>query len=558
MITRRFAAMLLWICAVVAQTPPPPQAPQASDPNAAQPTKPEERAIIEGNIYSLKTGAPLGKAEIRLRRAESNKQSSFAATSDASGHYILENIDPGQYSLSASRNGYVTTSYGSEAKKQTSTMITLSPAQHMTKADIKLSPQAVVTGRVVDEDNEPMSNVSVQLMKRGYQNGKRTLWPSGQGTSNDKGEYRIFGVGPGRYWAVAVAGRENMMEQSEIRSSKNGQTSYPATYYPNGLSLAEGSQLQIAAGAEIDGIDFHLAKIKSYTVSGKLLNASSSRNINVQLTPHDTDGLPAWDRMKIAMVDSDGKYAFRGVQAGHYDLTASSFSMENRQSTHAEAIVSDSDVDVPLAFGENPDLRGTVRSDDSTETLKPGISVMLRPEGGLMMSAMFPSETKDDGTFTVKSVSLARVRLMLFPLPDGHYIKSIQLGSVESEDTALDLTNGVPGELTITLSAKGATISGSVQDDGQKPVTNGTIVLVPDNRQLQSRYENASPDQNGQFTIKDIAPGSYKLFAFDNVEHGIWLDADWLKPYESKGESIEVKESEKASKNLVIIVTDES
>jgi hypothetical protein len=285
--TRPLASLIIVVCAAVAQTPPPPQSGQTPDPNAAQQTKPEDRAVVEGTIYSLKTGQPLSKAEIKLRRAEGAKSVAFGATTDASGHYVLENVDPGRYTLSASRNGYVTTSYGSEAKKQTSTLLTLSPAQHMSKADIKLSPQAVVTGRVVDEDNEPMANVTVRLMKRGYLNGKPTLWPSEEAITNDKGEYRIFGVGAGKYWADAHLGNGMvMMEQGEVHS-RSGQTSYPSTYYPAGLSSAEGAQLQIAAGAELDGIDFHLTKIKSFTITGKVLNANTSRNVNVQLIPHE-------------------------------------------------------------------------------------------------------------------------------------------------------------------------------------------------------------------------------------------------------------------------------
>jgi hypothetical protein len=158
--------------------------------------------------------------------------------------------------------------------------------------------------------------------------------------------------------------------------------------------------------------------------------------------------------------------------------------------------------------------------------------------------------TKDDGTFTLNSVSLERVRLMLTPMPDGHYIKSIQLGNIQTEDTALDLSNGASGELVITLGTKGATVAGTVQDSQQKMVTNAQIVLIPDDRKIQSHYETASPDQNGRFTIKNIPPGSYKIFAFDNAEYGSWLDPDWLKPYESKGESVAVKESETASKQL--------
>lgn len=553
MILRRLAFVLLLTWAAAAQAPPP----QTPDPNSTQKTKPEDQCVLEGTVYSLKTGQPLRKAEIKMRRTDSKNPASYGASTDASGHYVVESLDPGKYDLSVSRNGYVTTSYGSEGKRRASTLITLSAGQHMTKVDVKMPSQAVVTGRVVDEDNEPMVNVTVQLMARGYQNGKRTLVSSEQSATNDKGEYRIFGVGPGRYWAMAHTGNLMMIGlETEVRSAKGGQTSYPATYYPGVLTLAEAAQVQITAGAEINGVDFHLTKVTSFTISGKILNASGPRQTMVQLMPRDADGAPSWDRMKMAMVDSEGKFAFHGVQPGIYDLSANIFSQDNRKSTHAEVPVSDGDVDVPLTFGENPDLKGTIRFEDESETTKTSFNLFLQPDGAVMGGAS--AETKEDGTFTLKSVAADRFRLNLYPMPEGHYIKSVQLGTAELDDTKIDLTNGIPGEIVVTLSAKGATVSGSIQDDKQAPVTSGTVVLVPDDRKLQSRYETATPDQNGQFTIKNVHPGSYKLFAFDNADFGAWLDADWLRPYETKGESIEVKESEKASKNLVVIVTDES
>ncbi len=396
----RLSIVFLLAWTGVAQVPQPP----SPDPNSTQKTKPEDRCIIEGTIYSLKTGQPLRKAEIQMHRTDAKADSSYGATTDDAGHYVVEGLDPGTYSLSVSRNGYVTTSYGGEVKKRTSTLITLSPAQHMTKADIKLPSQAVVTGRVVDEDNEPMADVMVQLMARGYQNGKPTLFSREQSTTNDKGEYRIYGIGPGKYWVLAHLGNRNgmiMTERTEVRSSKGGQNSYPSTYYPGVLSLAEASQVQVGSGAELNGIDFRLAKIRSFTITGKILDAGAAGRSTVQLMPRDPNGNTAWDRIKVVMVDREGKYVFRGIQPGIYDLSANIFSQDNRKSTHAEVVISDSDVDVPLAFGENPDLKGTIRFEDPSDTFKPGMNVMLQPEGGMMINGG-PAELKEDGTFTLE------------------------------------------------------------------------------------------------------------------------------------------------------------
>jgi len=66
-----------------------------------------------------------------------------------------------------------------------------------------------------------------------------------------------------------------------------------------------------------------------------------------------------------------------------------------------------------------------------------------------------------------------------------------------------------------------------------------------------------SPDQNGQYTLKNMHPGSYKLFAVDNVEPGQGQDPDFVKSVDDKGETITVKDSERSTKDLTVIVTDD-
>ena len=201
--------------------------------------------------------------------------------------------------------------------------MTLSAAQKMKDIAIKLPVQGVVTGRVLDEDGEPLANATVQLMRHGYMDGKRQMWPmGGQGNTNDKGDYRIFGVGPGKYYALATYRSNYGFSMPEMRNDKGEQMSYVPTYYPNALSYSQGAQIDVASGAEIAGIDFRLVKARSLKISGKVLNAGTARNINIQLMPKDNEGGPAWERMSNTMLDAKGSFTFRDVRPGEYTISA--------------------------------------------------------------------------------------------------------------------------------------------------------------------------------------------------------------------------------------------
>ena len=71
----------------------------------------------------------------------------------------------------------------------------------------------------------------------------------------------------------------------------------------------------------------------------------------------------------------------------------------------------------------------------------------------------------------------------------------------------------------------------------EQPATAATVALVPDEpRRAQTRlYKGITTDQYGRFTIKGIAPGGYKLFAWEVVEEGAYQDPDFLKPFEVLG-----------------------
>lgn len=81
------------------------------------------------------------------------------------------------------------------------------------------------------------------------------------------------------------------------------------------------------------------------------------------------------------------------------------------------------------------------------------------------------------------------------------------------------------------------------------------VTLIPDesHRSTLRLFKTANTDQNGHFTIRGVRPGEYKIFAWEMVESGAYQDPDFLKPYESAGETVSIKESARETVQLKLI-----
>src|SRR5207253_2182586 len=160
------------------------------------------------------------------------------AVSESDGTFTFRNLDPGRYTMYASKNGFANQSYGSRgAAMGTGSTITLSPGQSLKDISFALTPHGVVTGRVIDDDGEPMSGVSIQVLRSMFRNGKRQTVPMNQASTNDLGEYRMFGLAPGRYFVMAKFIPRGMMGDA------GADLAYQPVYYPNAGDLGAAGPL---------------------------------------------------------------------------------------------------------------------------------------------------------------------------------------------------------------------------------------------------------------------------------------------------------------------------
>ena len=459
----------------------------------------------------------------------------YAATTDAEGKFRIEGVEPGMYRMMAERQGFVRQEYGARKNSMMGSTINVTSGQELKELNIDMIPQAVIIGRVLDDEGEPLARVQIQVMRRRYFRGKQQLMPTGGNMTMDTGEFRIADLAPGRYWISAMYRRMGMFGEGPARNAGDKpEEEYVTTYYPGMIDQAGARPIDVVAGQELPGVDIRLQKAPVYRIRGKVTGGTEpARNLRVMVMPRDSMMMMGFMGNAGGMVKEDGSFEIGGVQSGAYYVSA----MHNQGRPTAMGKVA---VDVGRGNVENValvltaplTLNGVIRIDGNVEQLEKtagkkiafsSVRVQLMPMDGMNFGNAGGGQAKDDGTFTLENVGHDKFRVMAMNFPQGTWLKSIRAGDQEVLEAGLDLNAGSPGPLQVTLGVGTGSVSGTVQDANQKPVSASMVQLIPDpmKEERYDLYRVVSSDQSGQFTMQGIPPGEYKVFALDDVEPGL-------------------------------------
>ena len=133
------------------------------------------------------------------------------------------------------------------------------------------------------------------------------------------------------------------------------------------------------------------------------------------------------------------------------------------------------------------------------------------------------------------------------------YVKEIRFGSGDVLTNSMIVTGPTSDKLDVVFGKNGGKITGTVRADSQQLISNAQVVLIPDQRDRHDLYKFVLTDANGQFTFPAVAPGSYKVFAWENVEQFSWFDPPVLARYEAQGVAARVTESSNVTLELKLI-----
>ncbi len=517
---------------------------------------PKDKATFDGVVLNAVTGEPVRKAKLTLRinvAGVPNYPGAGArgvpairpavATSDTAGKFAFTDIEPGNYQLAVTRDGFGPVSLGVRGASAKFEPLTFAPGDHRTGFTVKLTPYGAIAGRVSDQDGDPVQGLIVSAMKYRYTTRGRELVDVKNATSDDLGEYRIYDLEPGRYFLKAAP------RPLQMRMGGEPADGYVPVFYPSAADASSAAPVDLTAGQQLRGLGFavrlqHQASIRGH-VSAPPGTAAQVGLMTISQNGSSSTGL--------GITDKDGKFELTGIAPGGIWVTGSYNQNGQLAQTQVYVTVGTEDIE-GLELRPIPpfDVPGTVRIDGTT-TVKPGlIGVQLQGQ-----SRGAYARAKDDGSLLFERVSPFVYRVGTSAIGD-LYLKSVQWGTSDVTDTELDLTSGVPPStsLSVVLGADGGQIEGHVTNDNSEPCDSAVVTLVPTGVHHSAPFHKwATTDEKGYFLIKGVAPGGYQIYAWDKVDtNAVMYDPDFLRPYLTDGQTVEVSPNDKKDLNLKLIL----
>ena len=492
-------------------------------------TQQQPRATLEGSAVNRLTGVPLKNARLALQPEGRPGTVEFSTSSASNGTLQFQNVDSGKYLLFAERTGYESQFYTASDLDRQATLLTVATGDTLRGLTVKLTPHSVITGRVLNEDGDPVAHASVQAFRSAYVNGKRQSISEGQATTDDLGEYRIFELAAGKYTVQAKA-----VSTSAI--TEKHPLTYVPVFYPNAENPRSAVALQLAAGQVQARVDFQLHRVPTVSVQGRIAGADGeAQGLIAYIFP---SGASAFQERESVSVQN-GQLIVQGVLPGNYTLVAEQLGAAPK-TARVELNIRDRDLqDVVLNLVPAAEVRGRIQR-EAPAASEQALQVSLQPLGEEGVAAA--AQTDATGAFRVKSVRPGLYQAVVYNLRPSDYVKSIRVGDQDITEKGLDLTRGsLPGDLIIQVSPNGGVAQGIVQvPQSAKP--GGIQVFAIPTADRVHRAKAALTDQSGHFEIKGLAPGEYRVYAFEDLEPGAAEDAEFLKQFSAKSRLVTIKE----------------
>jgi len=536
---------------------PPGSAGRGQRPARALPTRadaPRGTAVLRGMIVAADNASPIRRAQVRVMSPDARE--SRVATTDAQGRFEIRELPAGRYTMTASKGGFVSLQFGQRRPSESGTPIELADAQTIDKITIALPRGSVLGGRVTDEFGEPVANASVTAWRYAYQAGARRMVPAqggnGRDSTDDQGQYRLFGLPPGEYYVSAML-RSGGPEVTDPMGELSG---YAATYYPGTTSIGEAQRVTIALAQENTSVNFGLIATRLVRVSGQVITSSGAPAPGgmVVLAPLSASGGRAMIMQQGGAgnrIDRNGTFRLPNVPPGRYQLQARSGGREG-ELARMDLVVGTEDVEgLTLVTSPGAIVNGAIVSDTGepfdfrAQQLQVSARLASPEAQGVGPGG---SRVGDDWSFSLRNVGdLIVIRTSS---PQGWTLKSVFLSGQDITDTPMEFPAGqTVGGVQIVMTKKVTTLSGLVTDARGNPSLDATVVVFPSDEKLwtyQSRFIKAArPDQEGRYRMTAL-PGAtdYLVVAVQGLEDGQAGDPDFLASVRDSAVKLELGDGE--------------
>lgn len=509
--------------------------PRQSSSQAGAPLVEKKTGAISGRVLRAEDGHPLGKANVTLLPDAQGADSVTLRTS-SNGTFEFKEVMPGLYRLRAERTAYVSQVYGQRGGGP-GIQVKVEEGRIVERIEFRLLRAGVISGSVVDEDQEPVEGVLVRAMRVIFSpGGGQQVNTVRSGRTDDLGNYRLPRLAPGNYY-VSAGGSEGMSVGGRFSS-----TGYRTSFYPAVTSYQEATRIQVSAGEEVRRIDLTAYEGSTFTIHGLIVDrvpSDGKKQYNVGFAQGGAYAVRSVDRQ-------DGRFALRGVAPGSYVVVGIVSGERGDQARAYRPVkIVDSDVSVVIEVGRSAEVQGEARAEGDGEFSFSGLAVELVPE---TERGVRPSGRIDTtGVFQMRDVPEGDYRFKLEGRSDQVYLKEARCEGQDRVREPLPLVSGqVVEQCALVVGRDVATVAGAVTEK-DKTISGAVVVMVPaeeDRRRVARHTAIGQTDANGQFQIRGVIPGEYFAFAMMPLEDAAYYDLEFPNRNRDRVERVIVKPSE--------------
>jgi Carboxypeptidase regulatory-like domain len=385
-----------------------------------------QQCTISGRVVRADSGRPLKRAQVML--TEDDGVTTATSISDEEGNFFLSGINPGRVVVTASRRGFL----AGDDQGSGGIVLTLAPGQRIDDLVFRMKSSGAITGRVVNEDGEGVQGAEVYALRPTYWGGRKAVSVAGSTRTDDRGEYRVYGLAPGRYYIRVSADLDSYTDSRSdwvfIRTHGFSRGPSNVVFYPGTTELEKASQISVAADSEASRVDFSLGPARTYSIRGRLVGLPrGAENCSVEIRPRDlADGLA----QSANAGGEEHVFAIDHVPTGAYVISATAQVDQISLTAVQDLYVGDSDVsDETLAMSLGVKIDGRVRWEGQSRAVAEAEVTLLDETGRIDDDQN--EQTNSEGTFEFTNVVPGTYSIGAKAECTDCFLKSVKVGGTE-------------------------------------------------------------------------------------------------------------------------------
>jgi len=506
------AVAVAHLAAAEQATPPAASAPSAAASGTAR---------ISGTVKNAADDAPIARA--RVIAVSPALPEPRVAITGADGKYAIFDLPAGAYTISATRTGFASSTYG-QGRTTAASPVIVANGQQAAGIDLPLVAGGVIAGRILDEDGAPFAGAAVEALVHRSRNGVDALLPVATAHTDDRGEFRLFGLAPGGYFVSAADPAFTSI------STPKGVLHYSATYYPGTTFADQARTITVGIGTP-PRVEFRLQLVPPARVSGQLVAYDARQLLSgaIILTPI-REGAPTAAAL-VPQFFPDGRFSFDHVAPGRYQIRARGQTDATGAALFAVYSVEVSGVDldgIRMTLGPGAMLDGTLTVDAVHGTRRPDFST-LRVRAPLADGNAFGDSltgtVQPGGAYILRGIMKGSHEIVVDGLPPPWVIRSIQYRGRDITDLGLTVSEREHvNDVRIVITDTASEVSGVVRNPRDLPAADTGVLVgstAPDfwmrtSRRLRVTYT----DRDGRWRVAGLPPGEYFAVASPLIDDG--------------------------------------